>query len=79
MEIFLAINDFCLTPLLSMQVEQIKVTIGLGHDFDDILEVTAGHLSNEQIAHIHKLWSDDSFPREFKRLGDELLISERKI
>lgn len=79
MEIFLAINEFCLSPFVSLQVQQIKVTIGLGHDFDDILEVTAGRLTNEQIAHLYKLWSDDSFPRTFTRVGDELLISERKI
>jgi hypothetical protein len=47
------------------------------NDFDDILDVTSGVISNEQIAHIHRLWSDDEFPRNFNRVGDELIISAR--
>jgi hypothetical protein len=75
--IYLVINDYCVIPTVSQAPEEIRITIGVGHDFDDILDVTSGVISNEQIAHIHRLWSDDEFPRNFNRVGDELIISAR--
>jgi len=64
-------------PSITNNATEIRVTIGLAHDFDDILDVTSGILNNEQIAHLHKLWADDTFPRNFNRVGDELIITAR--
>ena len=77
MQIVLVINDYCALPVLAVSAAEIRVTIGVGHDFDDILDVTSGELTNDQIAMLHKLWSDDNFPRNFNRVGDELIITER--
>ena len=77
MKILLVVSDVCLEPSITNNAIEIKVTIGLAHDFDDILDVTSGILDNEQIAHLHKLWADDNFPRNFNRVGDELIISAR--
>ena len=77
MEILLVVSDTCVEPSITNNTTEIRVTIGLTHDFDDILDVTSGILSNDQIAHIHKLWADDTFPRNFNRVGDELIITER--
>ena len=77
MKILLVVSDICLEPSITNNATEIKVTIGLAHDFDDILDVTSGILDNEQIAHLHKLWADDNFPRNFNRVGDELIISAR--
>ena len=78
MRIVLVINDYCLTPNLSNTDNEIKATIGIGHNFDEILDVVSGALSNEQINHLHRLWADDSFPRNFQRIGDELIITARE-
>ena len=77
MKILLVVSDTCVEPSITNNTTEIRVTIGLTHDFDDILDVTSGILSNDQIAHIHKLWADDTFPRNFNRVGDELIITER--
>lgn len=77
MKILLIVSDTCLEPSITNNATEIRVTIGISHDFDNILDVTSGILSNEQIAHIHKLWSDDEFPRNFERIGDDLIISAR--
>lgn len=77
MEIILVINDFCVTPQLSNSEKEIRVTIGVGHDFDDILDVTGGLLTNDQISLLHRLWADDSFPRNFNRVGEDLIITAR--
>ena len=77
MKILLVVSDVCLQPSITNNATEIKVTIGLSHDFDDILDVTAGILDNDQIAHLHKLWADDNFPRNFNRVGDELIITAR--
>ena len=77
MKILLVVSDTCFEPSITNNTTEIRVTIGLTHDFDDILDVTSGILSNDQIAHIHKLWADDTFPRNFNRVGDELIITER--
>ena len=77
MKILLVVSDVCLEPSITNNATEIKVTIGLAHDFFDILDVTSGILDNEQIAHLHKLWADDNFPRNFNRIGDELIISAR--
>ena len=77
MKILLVVSDNCNEPSITNNATEIRVTIGLTHDFDDILDVTSGILSNEQIAHIHKLWADDTFPRNFNRVGDELIITAR--
>jgi hypothetical protein len=77
MELFLVIHDFCAVPTISTSTSEVRVTIGVGHNFDDILDVTNGILSVEQIAHLHRLWADDTFPRNFNRVGDELIISAR--
>ena len=76
-KILLVVSDVCLEPSITNNATEVKVTIGLAHDFDDILDVTSGILDNEQIAHLHKLWADDNFPRNFNRVGDELIISAR--
>ncbi len=77
LRIELVVNDDCLVPDLAKSTELIRVTIGLSHDFDDILDLCSGALDNEEIAHIHKLWSDDEFPRTFKRDGASLIITAR--
>ncbi|MEN9305535.1 MAG: hypothetical protein RLZZ159_808 [Actinomycetota bacterium] len=77
MEIVLAINDFCAIPIISKTANEIRVTIGVGHNFDDILDVSHNELSNEQIAELHRLWADDTYPRNFTRNGDELIITAR--
>ena len=77
MEIVLAINDFCAIPTISKTALQIRVTIGVGHNFDDILDVTSNELTNDQIAELHRLWADDNYPRNFTRNGDELIITAR--
>ncbi|MEY4198016.1 MAG: hypothetical protein RLZZ477_601 [Actinomycetota bacterium] len=77
MKILLIVSDISLEPSITNNATEIRVTIGLAHDFDDILDVTSGVLNNEQIAHLHKLWADDTFPRNFNRVGDELIITAR--
>jgi hypothetical protein len=77
MKILLIVSDISLEPSITNNATEIRVTIGLAHDFDDILDVTSGVLNNEQIAHLHKLWADDAFPRNFNRVGDELIITAR--
>ena len=77
MRIELVVNDDCLLPDLEKNNDLIRVTIGLSHDFDDILDLCSGKLENEEIAQIHKLWSDDEFPRTFKREGASLIITAR--
>jgi hypothetical protein len=77
MKILLIVSDTCLEPLITNDATEIRVTIGLAHDFDDILDVTSGILNKEQVAHLHKLWADDTFPRNFNRVGDELIITAR--
>lgn len=77
MRILLVVNDSCEIPSISVAPSEVRVIIGVGHDFDDILDVTSGVLSAEQIAHLHRLWSDDTFPRNFDRVGDDLIISAR--
>jgi len=77
MKILLIVSDISLEPSITNNATEIRVTIGLAHDFDDILDVTSGILNNEQIAHLHKLWADDTFPRTFSRVGDELIITAR--
>ena len=78
MKLLLVVSDICFEPSFTNNATEIRVTIGTAHDFDDILDVTSGILTNEQIAHIHRLWSDDEFPRNFERIGDELIISARE-
>jgi len=77
MKILLIVSDISLEPSITNNATEIRVTIGIAHDFDDILDVTSGVLNNEQIAHLHKLWADDAFPRNFNRVGDELIITAR--
>jgi hypothetical protein len=71
------VNDDCLIPDLQKSSELIRVTIGLSHDFDDILDLCSSELGNEELSHLHKLWSDDEFPRTFKRDGTSLTITAR--
>ena len=78
MKLLLVVSDICFEPSITNNATEIRITIGTSHDFDDILDVTSGILTNEQIAHIHRLWSDDEFPRNFERSGDELIISARE-
>lgn len=77
LRIELVVKDDCLIPDLERNAELIRVTIGLSHDFDDILDLCSSELDNEEIAHIHKLWADDDFPRTFKREGACLIITAR--
>jgi len=78
MRILLVVSDTCIEPSITNNATEIRVTIGTSHDFDAILDVVHGILSNEQISHIHRLWSDDDFPRNFNRIGDELIITARE-
>lgn len=77
MRIELVVNDGCSIPELQKSADLIRVTIGINHDFDDVLDLCGGKLSNEELAHLHKLWSDDDFPRTFKREGASLIITAR--
>jgi hypothetical protein len=73
----LVVSDISLVPELTTTIEKVQVKIGLDHDFDDILELCSGKLSNDQLVHLHRLWSDDELPRNFTRIGDELIITAR--
>lgn len=77
MKIVLIVSDTCVTPFVTNNIDEIKVTIGVSHDFDDILDVTQGILNNDQMSLLHRLWADDTFPRNFQRIGDELIITAR--
>ena len=77
MKLVLVVSDACNEPAITNNATEIRITIGTSHDFDDILDVTAGILSNEQMTLIHRLWSDDTFPRNFTRIGDDLIITAR--
>ena len=77
LSIELVVNDDCVIPTLIKGDGLIRVTIGLNHDFDDVLDVAGSELNNEELAHLHKLWSDDNFPRTFKREGANLIITAR--
>lgn len=77
LRIELVVNDDCVIPTLTKIEGLIRVTIGLNHDFDDVLDVAGGDLGNEELAHLHKLWSDDNFPRTFQREGANLIITAR--
>lgn len=77
MRIALVVNDDCLQPEIVKQSDQITVQMGLNHDFDDILDICAGELAPAQLALLHRLWSDDEFPRTFRREGGKLIITER--
>ncbi|MEN9454404.1 MAG: hypothetical protein RLZZ19_891 [Actinomycetota bacterium] len=78
MKLVLIVSDNCLEPSFTNTATEIRVTIGLEHDFDDILDVTRGLLTNEQLAHLHRLWADDTFPRNFERNGADLIITARE-
>jgi len=77
-KLVLIVSDNCLEPSFTNTATEIRVTIGLVHDFDDILDVTRGLLTNEQLAHLHRLWADDTFPRNFERNGADLIITARE-
>lgn len=77
-QIELVISDSCGTPELAKDEGLIRVTIGLDDDFDVILDLCGGELSNDEFTLLHRLWDDDDFPRTFKRVGDSLIITERK-
>ena len=78
LKILLVISDTALELSLTYTSTEIRVTIGINDDFDQILDVTSGILNTEQIAHLHRLWADDAFPRDFNRTGDELIITARE-
>ncbi|MFM8752877.1 MAG: hypothetical protein ACKOEB_06765 [Actinomycetota bacterium] len=78
MKLVLIVSDTCVDPSITNTATEIRVTIGTSHDFDDILDVAGGILSNDQMAILHRLWADDSFPRNFQRVGDELIITARE-
>lgn len=75
----LVISDTCQHPQLIETDEITRVVIGREHSFDEILDITSGRLENDEIALLHKLWSDDTFPRNFVRIQDELIITERRL
>ena len=77
MRIELIVNDDCLVPNLEKSSDLIRVTIGINDDFDVILDLCGSELSNDELSHLHKLWSDDEFPRTFKREGASLIITAR--
>ena len=78
LKILLVISDTAFEPSLTNSATEIRVTIGINDDFDQILDVTSGMLDTEQRAHLHRLWADDAFPRDFNRTGDELIITARE-
>lgn len=78
LKILLVISDTALEPSLTNTATEIRVTIGVNDDFDQILDVTSGILETEQVALLHRLWADDAFPRDFNRTGDELIITARE-
>ena len=78
LKILLVISDTAFEPSLTNTETEIRVTIGINDDFDQILDVTSGILDTEQIAHLHRLWADDAFPRDFNRTRDELIITARE-
>ncbi len=78
LKILLIVSDTALEPSLTNTATEIKVTIGINDDFDQILDVCSGILDTEQIAHLYRLWADDAFPRDFNRTGDELIITARE-
>ena len=77
MRIELVVRDSCLIPQLERRSESLRIIIGLEHDFDDILDLCGVELSNDQMQLVHKLWSDDDFPRRFVRSGEDLVITAR--
>ena len=77
MKIVLIVSDTCFAPLITNSTDEIRVTIGVSHNFDDILDITQGILNNDQMTILHRLWTDDTFPRNFQRVGDELIITAR--
>jgi len=78
LKILLVISDTAFEPSITNTETEIRVTIGINDDFDQILDVTSGILDTEQIAHLHRLWADDAFARDFNRTGDELIITARE-
>lgn len=78
LELVLIVSDSAPAPFITNTLTEIRVTIGVGDDFDQVLDVTRDVLNADQIAFLHRLWSDDTFPRTFTRIGDELIISARK-
>lgn len=78
MEIEIVVSDSRLVAELVESPDCLSILIGLDHDFDDILDVCGNRLTNEQLALVHRLWSDDDFPRTFTRFGEELTIRARK-
>ena len=77
-QIELVISDSCRTPELAKDRDSIRVTIGLDDDFDVILDLCGGELTNDEFSLLHRLWDDDDFPRTFTRVGDALVITKRK-
>lgn len=73
----LIVDDNCLVPEIRRDQSQISVVIGVIHDFDNILDLCSGVLTNEELALVHKLWADDNFPRTFTREGAVLIIRAR--
>lgn len=73
----LIVDDNCLVPEIRRGQSQISVVIGVIHDFDNILDLCSGVLTNEELAFVHKLWADDNFPRTFTRVGAALIIRAR--
>lgn len=78
MEIEIVVSDSRTLPELIQKPGLISIQIGLDHDFDDILDLCGSLLNNEQLSLVHRLWSDDEFPRSFTRSGSELTIRARK-
>lgn len=79
MRVELVVSDSRSAPLLNITADLIQVCIGLGHDFDDILDICNTKVDSETIALIHRLWADDEFPRNFIRSGDSLVITARYL
>lgn len=78
MKLVLVVSDTCIDPSITINATEIRVTIATSHDFDNILDVAGEILPNDQMAILHRLWDDDSFPRNFQRVGDELIITVRE-
>lgn len=73
----LIVDDNCFIPEIRREHDRISVVIGLNHDFDNILDLCGGVLTNDEITLVHKLWADDNFPRTFTRQGQSLIIRAR--
>lgn len=73
----LIVDDNCFVPEIRRDQDRISVVMSRSHDFDKILDLCSGVLTNEELSLGHKLWADDNCPRTFTREGEALIIRAR--